>query len=509
VQAVLEELDDAVALLGASPINVQDPAYGAVADGTTDDTAAIQAALDALPATGGTVFFPASAHAYLCAGTLTIPDKVTLQGASGLSSGSATGSHLAYSGTGARFIDAQNSSGVWLRDLQITYTSGSFTGIVVDMGGGNSLATTAYGGMERCYVGGVGVRGGSACVDVDKAIMMAFRDCHFVDAAYGVRGDLAGTSYANRILIEGCTFGQMTAAGIGGCSDAWSIISCEFNPLYGGVAGGIDASAASDGVTIAGCWFGNVTAGGGWQVKFAGNGLTMFGNFVGGQATTTGLLIAANACKGMHVSGNDFVSCGTASIDFGATTSHTGVVIVGNANTSSGAMAGTIPTGVGCIVEDGTTVHLPHVTITGGAISGITDLAVADGGTGASSAAAARVNLAIPREAVFASSGAQTTVTGALRWYAPVALTISSVRASVGTAPTGACLIVDVNKNGTTIFSGGTGRPWIAGSTNTATSTGMSTTALAAGDYLTVDVDQVGSTVAGSDLTVQVEMVAA
>lgn len=49
------------------------------------------------------------------------------------------------------------------------------------------------------------------------------------------------------------------------------------------------------------------------------------------------------------------------------------------------------------------------VTITGGAISGITDLALADGGTGASTAAAARTNLGLGTMATQASSSVSIT----------------------------------------------------------------------------------------------------
>jgi hypothetical protein len=100
--------------------------------------------------------------------------------------------------------------------------------------------------------------------------------------------------------------------------------------------------------------------------------------------------------------------------------------------------------------------------------------------------------------------GAVTTRTGKARIYndSGRTRTIVSARASVDTAPTGASLIVDVNKGGSTIM---TTRPTIAVSTNTNKSTSIATTSWADGEYLTVDVDQVGSTVAGSDLTVTVE----
>ena len=98
-----------------------------------------------------------------------------------------------------------------------------------------------------------------------------------------------------------------------------------------------------------------------------------------------------------------------------------------------------------------------------------------------------------------------TTSVGTMRLYndTGATITISKVRASVGTAPTGASLIVDVNKNGTTIFTTQSARPTIAASGVTATGT-PAVTAWADGEYLTVDVDQVGSSVAGADLTVTI-----
>lgn len=83
-------------------------------------------------------------------------------------------------------------------------------------------------------------------------------------------------------------------------------------------------------------------------------------------------------------------------------------------------------------------------------------------------------------------------------------LTITSVRASVGTAPAGAAIIVDVNKNGTTIFTTQSHRPSIAAAAKTAKVTTIDVATLADGDYLTFDVDQVGSSTPGSDLVVTV-----
>ena len=124
-----------------------------------------------------------------------------------------------------------------------------------------------------------------------------------------------------------------------------------------------------------------------------------------------------------------------------------------------------------------------------------------------STAADARITAATIRYALpFSQGGTLTTGTGQFRWYnrTGATRTIQTVTASVGTQPTGASILVDVNKNGTTIFTTQSNRPTIAVSTNEDESGAPDVTSLAAGDYLTIDIDQIGSTVAGANLVVTV-----
>lgn len=104
----------------------------------------------------------------------------------------------------------------------------------------------------------------------------------------------------------------------------------------------------------------------------------------------------------------------------------------------------------------------------------------------------------------FFSAGAQTAGAKKAGFVCGVAGTITDVRAYADTAPTGATLIVDVNKNGTTIFTTQSARPTIAIAGNASTTTAPAVTSVAAGDRITYDVDQIGSTIAGSDLYVSV-----
>jgi len=93
------------------------------------------------------------------------------------------------------------------------------------------------------------------------------------------------------------------------------------------------------------------------------------------------------------------------------------------------------------------------------------------------------------------------------RIYMPFAGTISEAHASVKTAPTGADIVVDLNLNGSTIWSTQTNRVTIAASANIGTQTTFNTASFASGDYFTIDLDTVGSSVAGAKLVVRLKVV--
>lgn len=93
-------------------------------------------------------------------------------------------------------------------------------------------------------------------------------------------------------------------------------------------------------------------------------------------------------------------------------------------------------------------------------------------------------------------TGALTVTTGTKRWYAPKAVTISRIVARVNTAPVGAAINITVKKNGSS------GATLVIADGGTKIINSSPSITLAEDDYLTVDITQIGSGTAGSDLTV-------
>lgn len=71
------------------------------------------------------------------------------------------------------------------------------------------------------------------------------------------------------------------------------------------------------------------------------------------------------------------------------------------------------------------------------------------------------------------------------------------------TGPSGADLICDININAGTIFAGSGDQPTITDGGTSGSGNTFSNSSFLAGDLFTVDIDQVGSSVAGQDITLQ------
>jgi hypothetical protein len=96
-----------------------------------------------------------------------------------------------------------------------------------------------------------------------------------------------------------------------------------------------------------------------------------------------------------------------------------------------------------------------------------------------------------------------TTGTAKVTFRAPYAFTLTGVRASVNTAPTGSTLIVDINEGGSTILSTKLSIDASEKTSTTAASAAViSDSAIADDAEITIDIDQIGSTIAGKGLKV-------
>lgn len=172
------------------------------------------------------------------------------------------------------------------------------------------------------------------------------------------------------------------------------------------------------------------------------------------------------------------------------------------------------------------------VATSGGYTPGGTDVALADGGTGASLTdpnadriffwddSAGTATWLEPSGAIFISgtkiharesiiiacsdeTTAITTGTAKATFRMPYGFTLESVRASVGTAPTGSTIIIDINESGTTILSTKLSIDASEKTSTTAASAAViSDTSLADDAEITIDFDQVGSTIAGAGVKV-------
>lgn len=96
-----------------------------------------------------------------------------------------------------------------------------------------------------------------------------------------------------------------------------------------------------------------------------------------------------------------------------------------------------------------------------------------------------------------------TTGTSKITFRMPFGFTVTGVRASVNTAPTGSTLIVDINEAGVSILSTKLSIDATEKTSTTAASTYvLSDSSIADDAEITIDIDQIGATIAGAGLKV-------
>lgn len=188
-------------------INVKD--YGATGNGVTDDTTSIQAAINALSGTGGTVYFPVGT--YITSQQINLVKNLNVIGAGQNASiikssvsGNATFGGLTAPADVFRMTSPLNTStavNIYVANLGFQANGSSSTGAAIDDIGGS------FWQIERCQINGfkygilfdeTEVAAISQCVFNDQTHSSAW----LVNDASHVSGAAGG--FTNRIIIEGC-----------------------------------------------------------------------------------------------------------------------------------------------------------------------------------------------------------------------------------------------------------------------------------------------------------------
>lgn len=298
-------------------VSVKD--FGAVGDGVTDDTAAIQDAINSLTASGGTVFFPKGT--YKTDGGITLVSNLTLQGEAGavlkpsasvplwayrgLATNNVKVKDLAFEGTGTAFTDGNqqllhiaNATNVEVSGCN--FTKARVTGLGIAACDAVHISNCNF---KRNYYYGADVRDSSntttdSCVfelngDTGTATTAFGRGFVFwkcsnstisnsvfhQNTEYGLRlYSQTGDSEANRnIAITGCTFRDngTTAAGKNdlyvynehGGTERVAISGCTFSVR----TGNFGAVLSGNTISLTGCTFKGITPQQGYAVSLYGS----------------------------------------------------------------------------------------------------------------------------------------------------------------------------------------------------------------------------------------------
>ncbi len=257
VGGVATSLQLAVQGVGGFFYNVKTSTYGAVGNGTTDDTASIQAAINAADDAGGIVLLPAGT--YKITSALSVPHNVSVWG-----SGADCTSVVMDAASGSAFTLAGTTGAKYrrqvLQDFRLSYAQAN-TSVMV-------AYTDPYALLQRLHIisgngHGVPVKNTGTPADYDLAV----RDCYI--SVYSTDGVYAYPAATGGVLrVEGCQFVVTATSSSGFCIEAFTsavtrlfvsgsqfdLSGCTVSPPTGAIYTDVQTS-------IAGCTFKNAGTG--------------------------------------------------------------------------------------------------------------------------------------------------------------------------------------------------------------------------------------------------------
>ena len=275
----------------ADAINVRD--YGAVADGVTDDTAAIQAAINAAQTAGRRLHFPGTAQFYLTSAALSVVHPLDI--------GGDYGGAIIKTSSPTQNIFTLASVDVSMHDLKLDATVPRTAGDYVNISSGGDVKIERV--VFRNHISGIKLAGSISTIDI--------ANCYFYQptASTGVGITVSG---GVDVAIRGCL---MSAAGtspqplagivINGCGDC-TLQDINTVQHYSGLLINPQAGQIVDCVYASDCFF-DTSDGYGLQVIPAGTGAVERSRFIGCWFSSHGIdgviLTGTGAIRGMEFHG--------------------------------------------------------------------------------------------------------------------------------------------------------------------------------------------------------------